>query len=182
MEITNRGAYSRIFKHCSICGKLKYYTKFVSNGRDKWRRKSYCHLCKHLEKIRDKISFDITKLQRSSIYVRLRGYSSPYKYYLTTYQDAVVLVQDKVAGVVNKRLIHLIYDKDTFKSEILLRDRYVCRYCGNRGNTIDHVKPVSKGGLTTFSNCVCACESCNNEKGNLSLKEFLISRNQSINE
>lgn len=29
----------------------------------------------------------------------------------------------------------------------------------------DHVKPISKGGMDTASNCVPACYACNSEKG-----------------
>ena len=31
--------------------------------------------------------------------------------------------------------------------------------------TIDHVKPVSRGGRTEWENCVTACKSCNHRKG-----------------
>ena len=32
--------------------------------------------------------------------------------------------------------------------------------------TIDHIIPTSKGGKTSFENCITACKPCNNEKGN----------------
>lgn len=53
------------------------------------------------------------------------------------------------------------------KKNVLVRDRYTCAYCGGRPKalTIDHIKPVSRGGKTDFDNCVACCRPCNNRKG-----------------
>jgi 5-methylcytosine-specific restriction endonuclease McrA len=51
---------------------------------------------------------------------------------------------------------------------------YLCVYCGkHKPLTIDHVVPISKGGLHDVSNIVPACGSCNSRKGNSSLLLFL---------
>lgn len=56
------------------------------------------------------------------------------------------------------------------KSNVFLRDRYVCQYCSykleKRDCTLDHVLPTSHGGKTTFENTVTACSPCNASKGN----------------
>jgi 5-methylcytosine-specific restriction endonuclease McrA len=56
------------------------------------------------------------------------------------------------------------------KSNVFLRDRYSCAYCGDRLEkrdcTLDHILPMSHGGKTTFENCVTACSPCNSRKGN----------------
>jgi 5-methylcytosine-specific restriction endonuclease McrA len=56
------------------------------------------------------------------------------------------------------------------KHNVFLRDGYVCQYCSDdvsrKSATLDHVLPVSHGGKTTFENTVCACASCNANKGN----------------
>ena len=39
-----------------------------------------------------------------------------------------------------------------------------CIYCGKDSESIDHVLPRSKGGLSVTSNCVPACLSCNGSK------------------
>ena len=53
---------------------------------------------------------------------------------------------------------------------LLQRDRFTCQYCrahlGRADLTIDHVLPSSRGGETTWENCVLACASCNCKKGN----------------
>ena len=50
------------------------------------------------------------------------------------------------------------------KKNVLLRDRYVCAYCGERGETVDHVRPRTAGGPSTWENLVCACTRCNGRK------------------
>ena len=54
------------------------------------------------------------------------------------------------------------------KRNIFVRDGYKCMYCGTREKiklTIDHVIPQSRGGKSTFDNCVASCRPCNNKKG-----------------
>lgn len=70
----------------------------------------------------------------------------------------------------NKRIPSL-NNKNLFR-----RDLFICAYCGRRYNedhlTKDHIIPVSRGGLNTWTNCVTACKKCNNKKDNLLLHEF----------
>jgi hypothetical protein len=55
------------------------------------------------------------------------------------------------------------------------RDKGRCQYCGSQPGTdditMDHIHPKSKGGLSTFENCVLCCTACNLKKGNKSLQE-----------
>ena len=57
---------------------------------------------------------------------------------------------------------------------LLVRDSYTCQYCGksiNRANaTIDHVKPLSKGGKHEWTNVVAACKPCNGKKADRTLE------------
>lgn len=50
---------------------------------------------------------------------------------------------------------------------IYARDGYACRYCGTADGPfhLDHVIPVSAGGLSTLENLVTACVPCNLRKG-----------------
>ena len=43
---------------------------------------------------------------------------------------------------------------------------FACWLCGNEANSIDHVKPLSKGGAHCLSNLRPACKSCNSKKRN----------------
>ena len=52
---------------------------------------------------------------------------------------------------------------------IYARDGNTCQYCGRRlprtELNLDHVKPRSRGGLSTWENVVCSCHICNRRKG-----------------
>lgn len=55
----------------------------------------------------------------------------------------------------------------------LLLDQHgaVCAICGKqiwnkKDLTLDHIKPLSKGGATILENCQLACRECNEKKGN----------------
>lgn len=57
------------------------------------------------------------------------------------------------------------------KHGILLRDKFRCAYCDKTAKTVDHVKPRSRGGGNTWTNCVASCFSCNNRKDNRTPEE-----------
>ena len=47
-----------------------------------------------------------------------------------------------------------------------------CIYCGERSESIDHVHPQSRGGLSVTENCVPACLACNGHKGDIDVFEW----------
>ncbi|HEY8302432.1 MAG TPA: HNH endonuclease [Jatrophihabitans sp.] len=55
---------------------------------------------------------------------------------------------------------------------VLDRDAHRCVYCGARADTIDHVRPRSRGGLHVWTNVVAACARCNHRKGDRLLAEL----------
>lgn len=56
------------------------------------------------------------------------------------------------------------------RRNLVRRDQSTCQYCGSSPGlgdlSIDHVMPRSKGGGTSWENCVLACVRCNRRKGN----------------
>jgi len=69
------------------------------------------------------------------------------------------------------------YCTPRFRKRVLFnRDNWQCQYCGinldYKSITIDHVHPRSKGGTTTWKNCVSACKRCNLKKGSKTLTEI----------
>lgn len=55
------------------------------------------------------------------------------------------------------------------------RDDYTCQYCGDTLGlgklTVEHIMPRSRGGPTTWDNCVAACRTCNSRKADKTPKE-----------
>ena len=55
---------------------------------------------------------------------------------------------------------------------IKARDGHRCGYClVNRGTTVDHILPKSRGGAETWENLVAACERCNQAKADRTPEE-----------
>ena len=54
------------------------------------------------------------------------------------------------------------------RRNVFKRDHYTCQYCGAQPGseelTIDHVLPRSRGGVSSWANCVLACMACNKRK------------------
>ncbi|MDX1995349.1 MAG: HNH endonuclease [bacterium] len=61
---------------------------------------------------------------------------------------------------------------------VLMRDNYICIYCGVQPGsivkgkvmtksdfTVDHIIPRSRGGRDQWTNTACACGACNHRKG-----------------
>jgi 5-methylcytosine-specific restriction endonuclease McrA len=79
--------------------------------------------------------------------------------------------------------------------EIYKRDGYLCFYCGDYliGHSVaqaslDHIYPVSLGGLNTASNLITCCLSCNSRKNStvdidtiLNTLKVVETRNQAFN-
>lgn len=58
---------------------------------------------------------------------------------------------------------------------LFARDLNICAYCGGKFDyrhlTNDHIKPRSRGGVHSWTNCVTACKRCNNHKDSKTLEE-----------
>lgn len=57
------------------------------------------------------------------------------------------------------------------KRQIINSKGNICALCGKpienmKDCTIDHIRPISKGGLTTVDNCRLAHRKCNQDRGN----------------
>ena len=67
-------------------------------------------------------------------------------------------------GLKKKRSCYL---PKKLRDEILQKYKFKCVYCNSKKNlTIDHIKPVSKGGTDSARNLQVLCKSCNSKKGN----------------
>jgi 5-methylcytosine-specific restriction endonuclease McrA len=59
------------------------------------------------------------------------------------------------------------------RKNVLIRDGHTCCYCGavKGPMTVDHIIPKNMGGADTWENLACACDRCNNMKGNRPLMQ-----------
>jgi 5-methylcytosine-specific restriction endonuclease McrA len=53
----------------------------------------------------------------------------------------------------------------SIRERILRRDGFICQYCGQEADTVDHVIPRRLGGLDDDQNLLSACYKCNLAKG-----------------
>lgn len=61
------------------------------------------------------------------------------------------------------------------RENILVRDNFVCQYCGKKFSavdlTLDHVYPKSRFGPDIWENIVACCKECNQKKADRTPKE-----------
>lgn len=65
-----------------------------------------------------------------------------------------------------KKHVKINYSVGQFSRKLLVkRDKSTCQYCGFKlcasQVTVDHVIPRAQGGITSYTNCVISCQSCN---------------------
>lgn len=74
-------------------------------------------------------------------------------------------LQDKYFGNIRKK--RNCYLPQEVRKTILEKYKFTCQICGtNEKLTIDHIKPVSKGGNDELDNLTILCKSCNSKKSN----------------
>lgn len=59
------------------------------------------------------------------------------------------------------------------RKAIFERDDYTCRYCGLLADTIDHERPIVRGGTNDPSNLFAAYLSCNSKKHDKTHREYI---------
>jgi hypothetical protein len=62
--------------------------------------------------------------------------------------------------------------KTRFRARIFAQWGHLCAYCADPADTLDHVLPRSRGGLTVEENLVPACRRCNGAKSSTDWREW----------
>jgi len=95
------------------------------------------------------------------------------------YSDAVIH-SARISIVAPEVILLTRYDGQGERSvvfsrrNLFKRDKYCCQYCNKQFRsenamkdlTIDHILPRSRGGKSSWENCVLACVDCNKRKAN----------------
>jgi len=75
------------------------------------------------------------------------------------------------------KFIRQIYRREVpfSRRNILVRDGYVCQYCGREFSscdlTVDHIIPRARDGTNEWNNVVASCRGCNMRKGDQTPRE-----------
>lgn len=80
--------------------------------------------------------------------------------------------------VATKRVRGVRRDFSGARKSVAWMDSDPCAYCGETGDTYDHITPRKRGGGHDDGNLVRACSSCNYEKSSRELLMFLTLRAQ----
>ncbi len=70
-----------------------------------------------------------------------------------------------------------------FVRHVMERDAYTCVYCGEESSaakeasrkailSVDHIKPITRGGSAAVENLACCCRQCNGEKSDRTPEEW----------
>lgn len=72
------------------------------------------------------------------------------------------------------KFIHKNINDEELRSRrvILERDNHTCAYCGEYGDTVDHIHPLSRGGTWRWDNVITSCLECNGKKSDYLLDEL----------
>lgn len=69
------------------------------------------------------------------------------------------------------------YISKSIRNDLYERDNYTCQYCKREFErdklTIEHIIPVSKGGIDNIINYITVCRSCNSSKKDKPLIEYI---------
>lgn len=60
----------------------------------------------------------------------------------------------------------------SIRARVMKRDDYLCRYCRDWADCVDHILPHSYGGTDHDDNLVAACHFCNLKAGNKVFDSF----------
>lgn len=63
-----------------------------------------------------------------------------------------------------------IFSWEWLRIEVLRRDKYRCRKCGESANQVDHIRPLAYGGTNYEDNLQSLCTECHREKTNRQLR------------
>lgn len=181
------GHSCRLYKTCFVCKRSRHNLDFHSNASGRIDIKPYCKYCKTIyEGLQQGLiqeeqyigkNFDWSLLDDAKLGYILLLHNNRKQANLVSLREARNWIKQGGAHVLSSHEIEMIapnhLSRDKLKEFVLRRDKQICYYCKERGNTIDHVIPRSRGGLDTTLNWVCACYDCNQIKADIPPQEFL---------
>lgn len=141
------------YKYCSNCEKLKELDKFNNNKNNRDGKQAWCQEC--ITSRRQQWTEDNPDRNK-----QLRN-----KFKRTdTYKIGKKNIKYRRRQKLNQTPKELRLTAKQWKS-VLIKYGNRCLCCGSTEDiTIDHIKPLSKGGLNTIDNVQPLCHACNSNK------------------
>jgi 5-methylcytosine-specific restriction endonuclease McrA len=169
-EVKSKGWSDSLFT--SKPKKKDYDAYLMKKGEDITRDRNwisehgpYVRLLNRILDIADKYDSEIYKIDTETKRIK----EAANKRYLSSVLNAKISKAARADGKIRS-------EAPTYKK--FIRKTEMCPYCQNiLGNAphLDHIYPVSKGGLNLEENLVYCCQSCNSKKSDKGLREFCIS-------
>ncbi|MFB5759010.1 HNH endonuclease [Paenibacillus medicaginis] len=159
-------------KQCERCEILKPIESYESKGSRICKECKEEHRKQRMERY-SKVDLGLDALDSSLelIHCMRNDVSMAYQ---VSYEKAKNLVQEGRATVYSS---DTIYKTEKVKTErfndVKIEANFTCHYCGEYGDTIDHIIPLDKGGSNAKSNLVCSCRECNELKNNMKYERFM---------
>lgn len=100
--------------------------------------------------------YEVLQRNDANTKIFIKGVKTPY--------TMIVKLIKFIRGLYNRGVV-------ISKKNILIRDNYVCAYCGEKATEVEHIIPKSKGGKITWENAVASCSLCNRKKADRTPRE-----------
>ena len=149
-------------RHCPRCKITKLHKEFCTDRRALCGLTVYCKSC--LAKYRESRRDEINEYSRKRRWENPGLYRETMKAWRKEHPDKVT-----ASGHRYKALKHGNGGNLTGKeiADLRIKQAGICAYCKRGAKlTIDHVIPVTQGGLNDISNIVLCCRRCNSSKNN----------------
>ena len=154
---------------CKTCGELtppelhQWHKKRYSNGDERWTRSAHCKPCLSQKSLQNQTK-DPQKYKqikkRLREYKRILQQTNPEKFKNDKRKTKVRRVARQL-----KQSDGSVTQKECYR---ILNSRNDCLYCGaildKENRSLDHLEPLSKGGLHSTANLVVCCRTCNIKK------------------
>ena len=154
---------------CKTCGELtppelhQWHKKRYSNGDERWTRSAHCKPCLSQKSLQNQTK-DPQKYKqikkRLREYKRILQQTNPEKFKNDKRKTKVRRVARQL-----KQSDGSVTQEECYR---ILNSRNDCLYCGaildKENRSLDHLEPLSKGGLHSTANLVVCCRTCNIKK------------------
>lgn len=178
----SKGRKDGLNPYCRTCTRAKNKARYVQN-RDAERIRKHKYYEQNTEKIRER-NRKWHKANREKVRLKVDEYYQKNKEYMRTkhrewYLENIDAVQINILKRRARKQNNGVYT--VLRRDIKRLYSSFCVYCGSFDNIeIDHVLPISRGGVHSIGNLASACLRCNRSKGNKTVMEWKVQQKRKL--